>query len=128
MVAPWASVGQPLRGVERFPRGASHPSGVRIPRIVRVIGAHVTAVSTEIAASRVRMQTGRRPAVGLDKRVSPLTPHGMVPVQPSEHASLIDRLDLDPCPTRVLDRVQKLVSTLSHASLQAALGQHRSPG
>ena len=33
-----------------------------IPRIVRVIGAQVTASRTEIAASRVRTQTGRRPA------------------------------------------------------------------
>lgn len=36
----------------------------RMPRIVRVIGAQVTARRTLIAASRVRMHTGRRPAGG----------------------------------------------------------------
>src|SRR6266540_393179 len=45
----------------------------RIPRMVRVIGAQVTVVSTPMAASRVRMQTGRRPlglaAVGVDQRL-----------------------------------------------------------
>ncbi len=35
-----------------------------MPRIARVIGAHVIAVRTAIAASRVRTQTGRRPAGG----------------------------------------------------------------
>ena len=39
-------------------------TSVRIPRIVRVIGAHVTELNTAMAASRVRMQTGRRPAGG----------------------------------------------------------------
>ena len=36
----------------------------RMLRTVRVIGAHVTALSTSIAASRVSMHTGRRPAGG----------------------------------------------------------------
>src|SRR5207244_3562907 len=36
----------------------------RIPRIVRVMGAQVTVRRTAIAASRVRTQTGRRPAGG----------------------------------------------------------------
>ena len=39
-------------------------TSVWIPRIVRVIGAHVTELNTAMAASRVRMQTGRRPAGG----------------------------------------------------------------
>lgn len=36
----------------------------RMPRIVRVIGAHVTDVSTSTAAPRVNTHTGRRPAGG----------------------------------------------------------------
>ncbi|MEA2717194.1 MAG: hypothetical protein QOI99_1511 [Actinomycetota bacterium] len=36
----------------------------RMPRIVRVIGAHVTAFRTSMAASLVSTQTGRRPAGG----------------------------------------------------------------
>jgi len=63
--------------------------------------------------------------VAMTSRVSRLTPHGLVPVQASEHASLIDRLDLDPCPTEVLECVQELVSILSQASLQAALERNR---
>lgn len=35
-----------------------------IPRMVRVIGAHVTELRTSIAAFRVRTQTGLRPAGG----------------------------------------------------------------
>jgi len=47
-------------------RPCSGPSSTsdRIPRIVRVIGAHVTDASTSIAASRVSTHTGRRPAGG----------------------------------------------------------------
>ena len=47
-------------------RPCSTPSSTseRIPRMVRVIGAQVTDVSTAIAASRVSTQTGRRPAGG----------------------------------------------------------------
>jgi len=36
----------------------------RMPRIVRVIGAQVTAFRTSMAASLVSTDTGRRPAVG----------------------------------------------------------------
>jgi hypothetical protein len=36
----------------------------RMPRVVRVIGAHVIAIKTDAAASRVTTQTGRRPAGG----------------------------------------------------------------
>jgi hypothetical protein len=46
----------------------------RIPRIVRVIGAQVTAETTLIAASLVSTQTGRRPAGGPSsaQKMSPL--------------------------------------------------------
>ncbi len=47
----------------------------RIPRNVRVIGAHVTAERTSIAASRVTTRTGRRPAG------APRSAHAMSPRQ-----------------------------------------------
>ena len=51
-------------------QGSGSPSSPPIstseamPRIVRVIGAHITEVSTAAAASLVITQTGRRPAGG----------------------------------------------------------------
>ena len=49
----------------------------RMPRMVRVIGAHVTVRSTAMAASRVRTQTGRRPPGDQDR---PSTPHRVLPL------------------------------------------------
>ncbi len=50
----------------------------RIPRIVRAMGAHVTADRTAIAASRVRTQTGRRPA-GVPRSAQTMSPRATTP-------------------------------------------------
>lgn len=73
----------------------------RIPLIVRVIGAHVTEPKTATAASRVRTQTGLRPAGGprsahtMSLRATTLAQSAQRAVVPTEGVRLrVDHADI----------------------------------
>ena len=114
----------------REPCSGPISTSVRIPRIVRVIGAQLTAVSTAIAASRVRTQTGRRPA-GAPRSAQmmsfrattpvPYDPRVAVPIaRPRDQAVVVG--------TRVVDQRQPRRGRSSGASLHGSSGRSRSVG
>jgi hypothetical protein len=60
------------------PSATPTPTSERMPRMVRVSGAQVTADNTSIAASRVSTHTGRRPA-GTPRSAQKISPRATTP-------------------------------------------------